>query len=273
MATNRSSRPARRRPHHVEKKEEASSKVTTFLAAAFATSIIAAGVTYYAPGLWSSLRRDKSPITINVDIDPNISAGVPAETYPGTYVVPLRASQLGQPPLIASACGRTLYNFAVGIGGAGAMMTNLRLTIQSQEESSVVLTVRIKVLERHPIQRGTYLGCGHSGGDFAVARDVRASLDEQVPKLHYFVLDREVKSPFILSIKRGDAEIIDLHATASNGLYVWEAEVEMVIEGRRQVIPVTNNGQPFRTSGVVKGSKLIYGPGSDSRWESVPWKE
>jgi hypothetical protein len=229
----------------------AARKTAVVIIGAIAPIVLGAVASYYAPGVLARLfGNDEMPVAVTVQRHPVIAVGGRA----GTVVVPQPYEQLGSPP--KGDCGPSLHDFAVGLGGADAGATNLRLVLQGRA-SAVLVTVRIKVVERRPAQDGTYLACPR-GGDFAVPRDVRINLDEPTPSVRYFVQSKEVKSPFILSIPPGTSEIVDLHITASKGLYRWTAELELLADGRRRTEPIDDHGQPFRTTSLAKDPSHIW---------------
>jgi hypothetical protein len=113
------------------------------------------------------------------------------------------------------------------------------------------------------------VSCHIDGGDFVVPRDVRVNLDEPQPVLHYFVAGQEVASPFVLSLTSGEAEVIDLHVTATTGLNDWTAEIAVVVDGDRRITVIDDDGQPFRTTGVLPEAATVYEWGGGG-WEPAP---
>lgn len=247
-----------RGPRSASRPERPGRKVAIFVAATAATALIGAGVTYAVQGALTHLGRPDLPVALHVEIDPVNSVSGLA----GAYVVPRTIDELRgmRPP--NGECGSAMHELAAGLGGSDAGATNLRVTVQGRSEASVVLTLRVKILERHAVKQGIYLTCPR-GGDAVVPRDVRFDLDEKSPSPHYFISDQEAESALIMSVTKGHEEIIDIHAAAEDGLYHWVAELDILADGQRIVETLDDSGKPFRTSGVVRAAAYSF---QESEW-------
>jgi hypothetical protein len=90
------------------------------------------------------------------------------------------------------------------------------------------------------------------------ARDVRVNLDAPVPVLRYFVRAQEVASPLVLTMVKGESELVDLRVTAVKGLYHWVAELQFVIAGKRSTVRIDDAGRPFHTTGLGAGPRYRF---------------
>ena len=142
-------------------------------------------------------------------------------------------------------------DWARDLGGADVGVTYVRIVLQGRTRANVLIEGRILVKNRLPAIPGPYEDCTQVGGDFAVSRDVRVDLEDPNLRWEYYVLGQRQDGPFLLSITEGASEVIDLQVYARTALFEWTAELELLVDGERSVVPITDNGTVFRTSGIV----------------------
>lgn len=144
--------------------------------------------------------------------------------------------------------------------GAQASEATFTVTAQGREATSnVVITgVRVKILERRPPLKGTFLStqCGAPVNSHNMAVD----LDSERPASFPDDLDQEaaaelkaeglrvdpIKFPY--SVSSAQPEVFTVVARTGECDCTWVIEFEWSTDGRSGVQTVGNNGKPFRTT-------------------------
>jgi hypothetical protein len=174
-------------------------------------------VQYIAPGLVDRvLRRGDDPLAVTVEIAPPVGA---AGKDNNVFFVPRLADEIPPPP---PGC-RRMRDWAFDMGGSDVGTTTVRVYLQSSADHNVIVDGRVDVVQvGEQAPAGTLVSC-EPGGDFGVPRRVEIDLEDGDQPWRFFVLDHEVPEAMELSIDAGEAEIVDLQATTSNGTYEWTA--------------------------------------------------
>jgi hypothetical protein len=203
-------------------------------------------VSFISPGIWDCLLGRCDPLAVNVEIDPPVGVNGPSNNF----LIPKPIHTVSSAP---QECG-SMRRWVRDLGGADAMATNIRLTLQARSNASTDVIVRgkVQILRRADNMDGSHVTC-EPGGDLGVPRHVRIALDEEPSDWTYFVFDRHVNGPAALTIGPGESEMIDLRVLASKGMYYWKVKLELLVDGHRKKISIDDDGQPFVTSGVIRG--------------------
>jgi hypothetical protein len=145
-----------------------------------------------------------------------------------------------------------------GQGGADADITLVSLIVQGRDAKSVVLTdLIIKVLRRSAPPRGTYVKVT-PGADGIDTRAAEVNLDKPAPALSsMYDPETERAWSFPLRVSESAVEAIDLWAGTGSCDCLWTAQLHFVADGKPGVVPITNNGKPFRT--VASENSVRYG--------------
>lgn len=263
-------------------------RLRTVIFSAFGTLLVGVLVAWLGPGgLWPAVSSSPGSqdqgvmasktinapaVAVQVETGSTIGLNETVGGFVSAYVIPRPLGELGDPP--PADCGKNLGELTRRLGGADAGSSSARVVVQGLANAAVVLAVRVKIVARDPIQSGTYLACRSGGGGLVVPRDVVVNLDDVDPVPKYLVRGRDTGKPFALTVSQGESEIIDLYAKATTGCYLWIAEIDATIDGKRHTFVINDEGRPFRTSGLQPGPKTVYAYSSgDSQWTAERWKE
>lgn len=228
---------------------------------AFVGALIAWAVAYFAPGAWSRLIRRPS-VYVHVEKDPAIFyAGGP--NWDASLFVLLDLadpSDVGEPP--RGPC-RDWRSWLWPIGAYDAERTDLHVTIQGAADSTVLIDgLRVTSISRRPVS-GFCLLCPVGGAD-ATPRSVNVDLDWDPGVVTYSDAGGEPTGRFAFTLTKGEVETFHIVATAGQAACSWVAELFLVVNGRREVVQIDDDGDPFRTSGVGSIPTFVWS-GSDWR--------
>jgi hypothetical protein len=131
--------------------------------------------------------------------------------------------------------------------------------VQGAVDSSVLIQgLKIVEQERGPA-RGVALQCP-VGGAAASPRSVHVQLDCGL--VTYSDPGGEVVKPFSFALKKGEVETFHISAESEHEAHCWTADLLLVVNGKRKIIRIDDNGQAFRTSGM-DGLKVYVWNGHD----------
>ncbi len=193
-----------------------------------------------ARSVWGS-----SPLLVHVERDPSIIwAGDPDWVAFSTYFRdPL---QLDEPP-----ADRTEWlDWARRRGGVDASQTQLQVILQAKTDVAVVVEgLRVRQ-EIRPVQGGCVLVRPVGGADL-VPRHFHVDLDwGSSPLVTYRGAGSgEPEDIPRMKIPAGDIERFHIWAEADSGWHDWTLDLLLLVEGRRLVVPINDEGAPFRTVG------------------------
>jgi hypothetical protein len=201
----------------------------------------------FLPGAWRTLTR-RPVVHLYVETDPAVIwAGAPPWVGAG-YVLP-DVVGLGDPP--SSFCP-DWYSWLRPRGAVPAGSTEAEITLTSATNTTVILDgVRAKVVRRGPPPAWTHLICVVGGADIT-PRHIRIELDGFDVPLTSFVSEvsgERIRVPRLV-LSPGQAEKFYLLAKCRSEDIEWTAELLAIVNGKRRVFAITNDGKPFRTCGV-----------------------
>lgn len=217
---------------------------------------------HFLPLLWRRL-TGRSAVDIHVETDPGVFlAGDPNWDAFG-YIVPRPLSDLGPPP--GHIC-RDWHVWATKQGGIPAGWSRVRLALSGHLDATVLVDqVRIQIEKRRPQGEGVYVRCRTGGAD-AVPRGFSVDLDTDPPSVSHVDPGGEpIYAPLAISVAKGEVEIFEIQARARGEVIEWTAELAVVVNGKRKILPVSNRGSAFLTGGT-EGL-------SPHEWSGTEWQE
>ncbi|MEU5320418.1 hypothetical protein AB0G67_27260 [Streptomyces sp. NPDC021056] len=198
------------------------------------------------------------PIHIHIERDPTIVwAGFPNWIGTSVWLPEHPNSSPPEHPTDWHAWARTL-------GGADANLTVLKITITSRELASVVVDtpkVRSEQLPLGDPPKGV-IATQQTGGAAIDPRRIQVDLD--MPYSMWVNPHGEPLEILSLNLSPGETEQFYLYASASVGRHKWHLELPILVDGKRQVIRIDDDGQPFMTYGT-EGFENIF-------WQDGTWK-
>jgi len=211
------------------------------------------------------LRRmqGRTGVLVHVETDPAIfeSGNPPWIGY--AFVLPEPETTPGPPP--PGTC-QEWWTWARSQKGVDAGITKVRLTVVGDSEVTVVIqALRAAITKRTEPLQGTYIVCTVGGADI-VARHIAVDLDGFAEAVTSYV-DNTGRSttPFGFQLTRGAVEVFNIEARANVSCCEWVAELYLLVDGKRQVIHISDDGQPFRTTATPNLSPL--------HWTGEEWAE
>ena len=157
---------------------------------------------------------------------------------------------------IVGGPGRSCTNFhpwGTKLGGVPAERTYLRLVVQGRTPSAMLIAgMRAKVVERRRPLVGTQLTCP-SAGD-AEIRSMDIDLDGASTEAEY----RTSKGiePFGFTLAKDETEVFDIRAVTKKCYCKWFLELDLVVDGKKSVQTISDNGRPFETT--MRSDSLRY---------------
>jgi hypothetical protein len=220
--------------------------------------LLAAAVTYYAPGLLRQAARPVSPSPLAVEVlsDPGQYTGDSA--YDPWWLLPDNTVTPEQIPSGVDAVNGGVYGFwARNHGGVPAHHRLIRLIVRARGDDVVVVNgLRILVHDRRDPLAGWYVRSGACGP--GEVRKANIDLDQQPPRVEFYERDdASPKRSLTLKVSRDDIEIIDIEAITTRFDVTWSAELLYEVGGETNSVRVDDHGQPFRVSAVAKGRTYV----------------
>jgi hypothetical protein len=152
--------------------------------------------------------------------------------------------------------------------GADADTTVTTFRVEGNHKRLVIIEgLRVNVLERHPIPKGTTVSCQTGGADGSI-RHIKIDLDKKPPTVQYFKdphSDDPSPRPWDFRLPRGEVETLVLNAEAKRGLYIWTAEVDILVAGKPRTITIDDGGKPFRTASSERSIRVNWDD-EQGRW-------
>ena len=217
---------------------------------------------HFLPLLWRRL-TGRGAVDIHVETDPGVFlAGDPNWDAFG-YLIPTPLSDLGPPP--SHTC-RDWHAWATKQGGTPAGWSRVRLTLSGHLDATVLVDrLSVQIRKRRPHGDGLYVLCRTGGAD-AVPRGFSVDLDRDPPWVsHVDTSGEPIHAPLAISVAKGEVEIFEIEARATEGVVEWTAELAIVVNGKRKVVPVTDG-----RSGFVTGGTRGFSP---YEWSGTEWQE
>lgn len=215
-----------------------------FLIGAVATSAIGWAVAYFAPGLLARL-FPRGPVRVHVEVDPaRMYAGAPP--WVGSRYVFREGTaieEVGMPP--TSDC-REWRDWAHARGACDGDRTEIRVTIQGLAESVVLIDgLKVATVSREQ-PSGLAIRCEVGGADIT-PRHLTVDLDWDPAVVTFADGGGDPSLPFTFTLGRSEVEIFHIVARSSTVRCQWIAELLLIVDGRRQVFRVSDEGRPFST--------------------------
>jgi hypothetical protein len=117
-------------------------------------------------------------------------------------------------------------------------------------------------------RRGLIALCPVGGADL-LPRRIEVDLDMfdgDIAMTRHLDYDEEVPLPSI-SLAPGEVERLHIWARAASGFHQWRLELPVLVDGRRQLVPVDDKGDAFMTVGTDSFPKIVW---TDGAWQLFP---
>lgn len=199
-----------------------------------------------------------SPLLVHVERDPAVIwAGAPGWVPLASYFRDVLL--LSDPP----AGGRLEWlSWVKENGGVDAGLTHLSITLQAKVDVAVVVEGLLVRNRTRPVTDGVVVDRPAGGADL-LPRHFEVYLDWGPEPVVTYVKDGgEASGVPCMKIPAGDVERFQIWAQAGQGWHEWTVELLLLVEGRRVVYRIDNNGSPFTTVGPEGLTHLIADPGS-----------
>ncbi|MFI5558543.1 hypothetical protein ACIA2T_04625 [Amycolatopsis japonica] len=207
------------------------------------------------------------PLLVHVERDPSIIwGGKPDWVGLSVYIDdPMRAAQLATPD--RTEWVRRMY----AANAVDANMTFLKVTIQAKTEAAVVIeSVRVVLHRQMTLTKGMILTRSTGGADLEPRRieiDFNWGDDPLVTWLDSG--GQAMEKPPALNLAAGEAEQFHIWAKAYEGgqatWHEWYLELQLLVEGVRQIATIDDGGAPFVT--VTPGSLSVrFNAAGSSEW-------
>lgn len=228
--------------------------------AALLGAVLGWAANHFLPGLWRQLTR-RPPLHVFVETNPAlIWAGSPPWVST-SYVVP-DPRNLGAPP--SNFCP-DWHDWLRDAGAVPGPSTEAEITLTASGDLTVVVDgFRTRIVRQGDLPPWTHLQCLAGGADI-IPRHVRIDLEAFSPPTASFVDSggSPIAAPK-LSLSKGEAEKIYLIAEARYTDVEWTGELLVIVDGKRRVLTIDDNGKPFRTCGT-EGLRT-------HRWVGTEWE-
>ncbi|MFF8387456.1 hypothetical protein ACF053_28010 [Streptomyces kanasensis] len=198
------------------------------------------------------------PLTVHVETDPSLVwAGFP-NWVPAFVWLP--DPPTGTPPEHPT----DWYAWARARGGADAAQTVLKVTVTARELASVVIECPKLRHEFEPLDDppAGCVACCPTGGAAVTPR--RIQVDLGLGTTTWVDDGGSPIGPVTLTLSPGETEQFLVFVHAHSGRNEWHLELPVLVDGKRQMIPLRDKGERFVT----------YGPeGFDEyRWSDGGWE-
>jgi len=218
-------------------------------------------VPHFLPRLWRRADIEK-PIDIHVERDPRIFEAGNPDWIPYCFLFPGTVRDLPRPP--QDGIAQDWWAWAHDHQGIDAWSTKLSITLTCRQNVTVAvdaLTVRLVGEPSDP--EGTFVVRSTGGADI-VARGIEVDLDGMgQPVVTYRDSGGEYLNSLGFSLKPGDVERLQIEARAQWRLCRWQAELHLLVDGRRQTVEISDDGRPFETAGTDDKEWYVWNDG----WE------
>jgi hypothetical protein len=208
------------------------------------------------------LRAMKSPLVVHVETDPAIIwAGAPPWVGAG-FLVPPNAD-VSLPPTQHCPGWRTWIR---NLGGVDESITQVRVTLSAKEDLNVVVDgLRAHVHSRKPVPPWRHVICAVGGADITPKRAEIALDDFAQPVIQWLNEGCEAVSAPTFSLSGSESEMLQFWARSRSEWIEWTAELFLIVDGQRKVIPIDDTGDRFITTGAE-------GATSQHMWAAGSWQ-
>lgn len=200
-------------------------------------------------GLGAAIRHRAvgDPLIVHVEEDPSIIwAGAPPWVG-AAYLLPPEADLSDPPP---SHCP-DWYTWARARGGVDQTQTQVRVTLTARKDLMVVVDgLRVRVHRRQDVPPWRSMVCGVAGADLAPRRaEIRLS-DFEPPVVYWLDHNGDSVTTVQFSLAEDDVEMLHIWAYSADTEWVeWTAELLVLVDGKRRMVPIGDPAKPFVTSG------------------------
>lgn len=208
-------------------------------------------------------RSRRTPLVVHVETDPSIIwAGLPPWIGAG-FLVPSDADVASPPEHCPD--WRT---WALARGGVDEEMTQIRITLTARDNLLVVVdAVRVKVHHRKASPAWRSIVCAAGGASVTPRRgEIDLSLFDP-PVVEWLDEDGDAVGMPTFSLTKSEAEVLHLWVKVAAHEWVeWSAELLVIVDGERQVVPITDKGKPFVTAGAGNAASQHMSTSGASEW-------
>ncbi len=206
-------------------------------------------------------RNRRNPLYVHIETDPSIIwAGYPPWIGAG-YLVPPSA-HIGAAPSDHCPDWR---NWIQSMGGVDALLTYVKLTLTARSDVTVVVdALRPRIAERRAVPAWRHLQCAVGGASITPRRAEVRFGDFAQPVFSWVDQSGDHVSAPSFSLSGSDVEELHLWAWSDREWISWTADLLLLVDGKRRVIAISDNGRPFVTTGVE-------GAVSTHSWSSGAW--
>lgn len=208
-------------------------------------------------------RARRDPLVVHVETDPSIIwAGMPPWIGAG-FLMPLDASVSSPPPHCPE-----WRNWAKAQGGVDEALTQLRITLTARQDLVVVVDgLRIRVKKRQPVPPWRAITCGVGGADVTPRRAEIQLSGFDPPTFSWIDEGGDPAAAPTFSLSGSEAEMLHIWAYVGDEWVEWTAELLVVVDGHRQIVEISDNGQPFVTSGSAGAASQHMWISGGNHWD------
>ncbi|MFZ3595488.1 hypothetical protein [Streptomyces sp. BH104] len=155
------------------------------------------------------------------------------------------------------------HSWAQRIGGTDASTTFLKVTITCRESASVVVSppkIRRDSLPVGSPPKGVIL-VNPTGGASVTPRRIKIDLD--MAYADWIDEDGAPLPTLSLALEAGETEQFYIFAHADVGRYEWHIELPVIVDGRREILRIDDDGKRFITHGTAGLTEYLW---RDDQW-------
>jgi hypothetical protein len=226
-------------------------------------AVLGWAVNHFMPML-ARRAQGRTGALVHLRTDPAIfEAGEPPWIGYG-FVFPRGKTELGAPP--PGNCPEW-WAWARNNHGVDADRTKVRLTIIGDSEATVIVeALRIAIVRRAEPLDGALVVCQVGGADIT-PRHIAVDLDTFAEAVtSYYDAGGDPTGRFSFAIARGEAEIFNIVAAAGRSYTEWVAELYLLVDGKRQIVHLSDEGKPFRTTASSQLEPLSW---TGEKWDPL----
>ena len=202
---------------------------------------------------------------IEIEENPDKIVTESGEPVGATYLLPLPIASVPPAPDAADSCLHR-FDWATQQDGVQSDVSNLRLTVEGISEDNVqIVGVHARTVARNPPSLGSQISCEGRGGQPPL-RSITVDLDANPPTAQ--LIDAAGKPIPILTLMKGEVEIIDVTASSFTCDCQWELVFDMKVAGEAQSVVVRGASGPFRTASSQSAKAYTFTAGSWHEQES-----
>jgi hypothetical protein len=208
-------------------------------------AVLGWAVNYFMP-LVTRRAQGRTGVLVHLETDSAIFESGEPPWIGYSFVFPHGISELGPPP--PGNCPEW-WAWARANQGVDAEKTKVRLTIIGDSETTVIIeALRIAVVRRTEPVDGALVVCPVGGADLT-PRHIAVELDSFAEAVTtYYDAGGDPTGRFSFALARGEAEVFNIEAAAGRSYTEWVGELYLLVDRRRQIVHISDQGEPFRTT-------------------------